>query len=103
MLPSQCVARLVCACVAAVLLHSCTGKPHARAGAAVHIDTAVLLSQVSPGYKCYNIDASPNRGFLWRNLSSPNLLQLAKALPAGHLRFGGSGNDALWCEPPLLE
>ena len=68
----------------------------ATAGAAVHIDTAKLLSQTSPHYKCWNIDASRNRGFQWRNLSSPNLLQLAAGLPAGYLRFGGSGNDALW-------
>jgi hypothetical protein len=63
----------------------------------VHIETTKMLSRISPRYKCYNIDASPSRGFLWRNLSSPNLLQLAKGLPAGYLRFaGGSGNDALW-------
>jgi hypothetical protein len=66
------------------------------AASVVNIDTKNLLSQTSPRYNCYNIDASPNRGFLWRNLSSPNLLQLAKNLPAGYLRFGGSGNDALW-------
>jgi hypothetical protein len=64
--------------------------------AAVHIETSKLLSQTSPGYKCWNIDASRNRGFQWRNLSSPSLLQLAAGLPAGYLRFGGSGNDALW-------
>ena len=62
----------------------------------VRISTSKLLHRTSTHYKCWNIDASPNRGFQWRNLSSPNLLQLAKGLPAGHLRFGGSGNDALW-------
>ena len=66
------------------------------AAATVHVDTAKLLSRTSPRYASWNIDASRNRGFLWRNLSSPNLLQLAAGLPAGYLRFGGSGNDALW-------
>eukprot|EP01050_Picozoa_sp_SAG11_P014326 SAG11_NODE_1751_length_4316_cov_5.025611_3_plen_462_part_00 len=64
--------------------------------AAVHVDTAELLSQTSPRYNCWNIDGSRNRGFQWRNLSSPSLLQLAAGLPAGYVRFGGSGNDALW-------
>jgi heparanase 1 len=66
------------------------------AAAIVHVDTTRLAARISPRFKCWNIDASPNRGFLHRNLSSPGLLQLAKGLPAGYLRFGGSGNDALW-------
>jgi hypothetical protein len=64
--------------------------------ATVIISTTKLLSRTSERFKCWNIDASPNRGFLWRNLSDPNILQLAKSLPAGYLRFGGGGNDALW-------
>ena len=92
-------ALLLCVAVLSSNAHVGVGSPHAHllpAGVAVHIETTKLLSQISPRYNCYNIDASPNRGFLWRNLSSPNLLQLAKGLPAGYLRFGGSGNDALW-------
>lgn len=68
----------------------------AGAAATVRIETKKLLFRTSSRYKCWNIDGSPNRGFQWRNLSSPNLLQLARGLPAGYLRFGGSGNDALW-------
>jgi hypothetical protein len=64
--------------------------------AVVRIDTSKLLFRTSPRYKCWNVDGSPNRGFGKRNLSNPNLLQLAKGLPAGYLRFGGSGNDGLW-------
>ena len=64
--------------------------------AVVRIDTSKLLFRTSLRYKCWNIDGSPNRGFGKRNLSNPNLLQLAKGLPAGYLRFGGSGNDGLW-------
>ena len=64
--------------------------------AVVRINTSKLLFRTSPRYKCWNIDGSPNRGFGQRNLSNPNLLQLAKGLPAGYLRFGGSGNDGLW-------
>jgi heparanase 1 len=62
----------------------------------VHINTTDVLFTTSPRFASWNIDASPNRGFQWRNLSSPNLLALAKGLPAGYLRFGGSGNGALW-------
>ena len=83
---------------APVLLSQAGNAAHqpTAAAATVHIDNTQLTARTSTHFKCWNIDASPNRGFLWRNLSTPNLLQLAQGLPAGHLRFGGSGNDALW-------
>eukprot|EP01046_Picozoa_sp_COSAG06_P046186 COSAG06_NODE_6507_length_2902_cov_1.591509_3_plen_370_part_00 len=75
-------------------------------------DVAVTVgATISPGgdnHVCWNIDASENRGFFWRNLSAvqPTSLgaQLARqaaaigeAQTAGFslLRFGGSGNDYL--------
>eukprot|EP00937_MAST-01D_sp_MAST-1D-sp2_P002139 g2139.t1 len=62
----------------------------------VHVDTSKLIWRTQPYYNSWNIDASPNRGFLHRNLTSANMLELARGLPGGVLRFGGSGNDALW-------
>ena len=55
-------------------------------------------------YVCWNIDASANRGFFWRNLSTQtslgytlaeNARLLGQVQEGGHsiLRFGGSGND----------
>ena len=79
-----------------ISVHPPSVETAATASAAVRVATRNRLGTISPQYNSWNIDASPNRGFLWRNLSSPNLLQLAKGLPGGHLRFGGSGNDALW-------
>ena len=79
-------------------------------------DVAIVIAQglrwtTSNHFVCYNIDASANRGFFWRNLSaaSPDLYgaQLARQAaaigavqPAGYslLRFGGSGNDYLTYE-----
>ena len=64
--------------------------------AVVDVNTTTLLFRTSAHYNSWNIDASANRGFFKRDLSAPGLLQLARGLPGGYLRFGGSGNDALW-------
>ena len=64
------------------------------------------ISTTGEAYVCWNIDASANRGFFWRNLSTaaPFGAQLARQAAAigsgqaaGHsiVRFGGSGNDFL--------
>ena len=76
------------------------------------------LGATSGAYVCWNIDASENRGFFWRNLSASStygakLARQASALARGqatghsYLRFGGSGNDFLTyafggtvCPPP---
>jgi heparanase 1 len=66
----------------------------------------VARSRTGANFVCWNIDASENRGFFWRNLSAaaPYGAQLARqaaalgaAQEAGFslLRFGGSGNDYL--------
>ena len=75
-----------------LLTAAAAGSPSAT----VYVNTTGLLFRVSPHFVSWNIDASPNRGFQWRNLSSPSLLALAHGLPGGYLRFGGSGNGALW-------
>ena len=66
------------------------------APARVRVNTTALLFRTSPLYASWNIDASRNRGFFNRSLASPALLALAAGLPGGYLRFGGSGNNALW-------
>ena len=64
------------------------------------------VSSTTANYLCWNIDASANRGFFWRDLSptrpyGAKLARQASALAAGQaagwslLRFGGSGNDYL--------
>eukprot|EP00937_MAST-01D_sp_MAST-1D-sp2_P006394 g6394.t1 len=77
-------------------------------------------SRTGPNFVCWNIDASENRGFFWRNLSATDpksygaqlarqAAALGEAQEAGYslLRFGGSGNDYLTyafngtqCPPP---
>ena len=69
--------------------------PPAQAHVTVHIDTGAILSQTDTGFKCWNIDASPNREWETRDLSSPLLASLGRQSLPGYLRFGGSGNDGL--------
>ena len=70
--------------------------------------SATTRSNAGPNFVCYNIDASDNRGFFWRNISAEDpksygaqLARQASAIgdsqDAGFalLRFGGSGNDYL--------
>ena len=70
------------------------------------VDTRATRWETSKSFICYNIDASANRGFFWRNLSQDGTLgaQLARQAAAislaqegrmSYLRFGGSGNDYL--------
>ena len=74
------------------------------------VDVAIggLASQGGPNHVCWNIDASANRGFFWRNLSAVvphsegwqlayQAAAIGEAQTAGFslLRFGGSGNDYL--------
>ena len=78
------------------------------------------LSTTGEHYVCWNIDASANRGFFWRNLSAaaPFGARIAKQASAlgrsqsgnfSIVRFGGSGNDYLYYEfggykcPPTSE
>ena len=66
----------------------------------------VRRSTAGPNFLCYNLDASANRGFFWRNISLHNglgqrIARQAAALALGQeaeyslLRFGGEGNDFL--------
>ena len=54
-----------------------------------------VVSTTLPTYKSWNIDASADRQFFTRNLSSFELHYLAKNSMPGLLRFGGTGNDGL--------
>ena len=69
--------------------------PPAPFDATVAVATAALRSTVDPGFKCWNIDASPNRQWDLRDLSDPLLHSLGRQSLPGYLRFGGSGNDGL--------
>ena len=82
------------------------------------ISVGAKISTTGAAFVCWNIDASANRGFFWRNISTGNAYgamlakqasALAKPQKAGqsYLRFGGSGNDYLTyafggtpCPPP---
>ena len=70
----------------------------------VSVDLNTVLSTTSSSYVCWNIDASANRGFFWRNISTGTALGASLAQHATVLgnvqeggfsivRFGGSGND----------
>ena len=73
----------------------CAGPPPAAVDVAVSVSTSVALNVVDVGFKCWNIDASPNREWDTRDLSDPLLASLGRQSLPGHLRFGGSGNDGL--------
>jgi hypothetical protein len=79
--------------------------PPAPANVTVAIGTTSVTS-IGENFVCFNIDASENRGFFWRNLSASGaygaqLARQAAALGTAQkanyslLRFGGSGNDYL--------
>ena len=87
---------------------SFVGSSTASAGPATTVDVTVgrAIATTGPNFVCWNLDASRNREFFDRNLSTALPLgaraaRLAAALgrnqAAGHslLRFGGSGNDYL--------
>ena len=87
---------------------SFVGSSTASAGPATTVDVTVgrAIATTGPNFVCWNLDASRNREFFDRNLSTSLPLggraaRLASALgrnqAAGHslLRFGGSGNDYL--------
>jgi hypothetical protein len=69
--------------------------PPAQRQVSVFVDTRAVLSRTDPGFKCWNIDASPNREWEKRDLSDPLLASLGRQSLPGYLRFGGSGNDGL--------
>jgi len=74
----------------------------------VSVDAGVKRHTTGDNFVCWNIDASRNRGFFWRNLSARDpksygaqlarqAAEIGKRQTAGYslLRFGGSGNDYL--------
>ena len=77
-----------------------TPPPPPQPDVSVLVDTSAVLSRTDPGFKCWNIDASPNREWETRDLSSPLLASLGRQSLPGYLRFGGAGNDALDMSDP---
>lgn len=72
----------------------------------VSANVAGKIHESGQNFLCWNIDATENRGFFWRNISAEGAYgaqlarqaaALGKAQNAGYslLRFGGSGNDYL--------
>ena len=72
-----------------------TPPPPPQPDVSVLVDTSAVLSRTDDGFKCWNIDASPNREWETRDLSSPLLASLGRQSLPGYLRFGGAGNDGL--------
>lgn len=81
----------------------------APAGPAYSVRARGRLSTTADAYVCWNVDASANRGFFWRNLSTAaaygaKLARQASSFARGQaggaslLRFGGTGNDFLTYE-----
>ena len=82
-------------CVTAAACAAPAPPPPARAQVRVQVDPGTAHNTIDPGFKCWNIDASSNRGWMKRDLSDPLLRSLGKLSLPGYLRFGGSGNDGL--------
>lgn len=74
----------------------------------VNVDVSSKRHTTGPNFLCWNMDASRNRGFFWRNVSARDshsygaqlarqAAEIGKRQAAGYslLRFGGSGNDYL--------
>ena len=63
--------------------------------ATVQLKIGKSVHKVSPYFRGFNIDMSPNREFFSLDFSSPHLIYLAKSLAStgAFLRIGGTGND----------
>ena len=55
-----------------------------------------VLGQTAPYFHSWNIDSSRDRVFFDTDFSNPKLTYLASQIPNAHIRFGGTGNDALY-------
>ena len=69
------------------------------------IDARVALHTTAPYFATINIDSSTDREFFTTPFNSPALLAAAAGLAAGgaapgHVRFGGTGNNALVYDVP---
>ena len=69
--------------------------PPGNVTAVVSVSRGPELNRIDDGFKTWNIDASPNRGWDRRDLSNPTLRSLGRLSRPGYLRFGGAGNDGL--------
>ena len=83
-------------------------RPAAAASVAclsLSIDARVALHATAPYFASVNIDSSTDREFFTTPFDSPALLAAAAGLAAGgaapgHVRFGGTGNNALVYDVP---
>ena len=62
------------------------------------VNTTAPVNVLPPHFATWNIDSSRDRLFFDADLASPALRYLAGAMTANHshIRFGGTGNDALY-------
>eukprot|EP00037_Helgoeca_nana_P025144 m.271247 g.271247 ORF g.271247 m.271247 type:complete len:616 (-) comp26872_c0_seq1:41-1888(-) len=84
-----------CVSAADCVLPTPPPSPPPNPNVRVEVDAASVLSRTDPGFKSWNIDASPNREWETRDLSNPLLASLGRQSVPGYLRFGGAGNDGL--------
>jgi hypothetical protein len=66
--------------------------------AALSINVSAPINVIPPHFATWNVDASRDRLFFDVDWASPQLRYLAGAMSANHshIRFGGTGNDALY-------
>jgi len=89
---------LVAACAFAGSAAPASASAAAAACVPLSIATSAPLTSHGPHFASWNIDSSRDRLFFDVDLGSPQLRSLMAYASAGHshLRFGGTGNDALF-------
>lgn len=60
------------------------------------VDASRAINTVEPFFATWNIDSSRNRNFFDIDFSDPHILYLASQVGGSRIRFGGTGNDALY-------
>ena len=63
---------------------------------ALTVNLSAPINEVEPFYTSWNIDSSRDRLFFDIDLSNATIQYLASVIGGGRLRFGGTGNDALY-------
>jgi hypothetical protein len=78
---------VLCVEIAVVLAQSCN---------TLSIDASRAINTVAPYFATWNIDSSRNRLFFDTNFNNERLKYLASQIGGNRIRFGGTGNDALY-------
>lgn len=60
------------------------------------VNTATPINKVGSYYASWNVDASRDRLFFDVPWTNPVLVKLLSQIGGSHIRFGGTGNDALY-------